>query len=178
MAHKYYTPSDDFTAVSLRNYDKENLEPRSFFFIFLVFNTFVILLSLITILYPIKLCHNFICGFLSIQLHIKNIKIKIYHILCTIIIGFYIYLYFALKTKVQGFIPNKNETYSQRMARLDKIWVVESEIWMVFIIIISLISIYRNAYLFNEEIQLEEKIKKIDLEIRKKNENNNEKNAN
>ena len=52
------------------------------------------------------------------------------------------------------------------MIRLDQKWVVESEIWMTFLIIISLISIYRNAHLFNRELQNEEKIKKIDEKIK------------
>ena len=52
------------------------------------------------------------------------------------------------------------------MIRLDQKWVVESEIWMTFVIIISLISIYRNAHLFNRELQNEERIKKIDEKIK------------
>ena len=52
------------------------------------------------------------------------------------------------------------------MIRLDQKWVVESEIWMTFLIIISLISIYRNAHLFNRELQNEERIKKIDEKIK------------
>ena len=57
------------------------------------------------------------------------------------------------------------------MLRLDKKWFVESEIWMVFLIIICLISIYRNAHLFNKELLLDEKLKKIDEN--KESENNN-----
>ena len=157
--------NDDFSAISLNKFQSNDLKKTNLLFRFLVFNTFVALLLLITILYPFKKYKELLVKFFSIQLSINNMKLKIYHILL-IIIGLYITLYYYLKVIARTFIPNKNETYIQRMIRLDQKWVVESEIWMTFLIIISLISIYRNAHLFNRELQNEERIKKIDEKIK------------
>ena len=105
---------------------------------------------------------------MSFQLTFKNLSLKIYHVLF-LIIGFYVFLYFLLKISVKKYIiRNKNETYHQRMMRLNQKWLVESEIWMVFLNIISLISIYRNAILYNKELLIDEDIKRINDEINKK----------
>ena len=162
MNQKY---NDDFSAISLNKFQSNDLKKTNLLFRFLVLNTFVVLLLLTTILYPSKKYKELLVKFFSIQLSINNFKIKIYHILL-IIIGLYITFYYYLKVTAQAFIPNRNETYIQRMIRLDQKWVVESEIWMAFLIIISLISIYRNAHLFNRELQNEERIKKIDEKIK------------
>ena len=161
--NKIYTSDDDFSAISL---NKNKFRQKNLLFDFLVFNTFVMLFLLITILKPPKLYKKFIIKFFSFSFKIKDVIIKIYHILF-FIIGLYISLYFFLKKESYKIIPPASETYVQKMQRLDKKWVVESEIWMTFLIIICLISIYRNAHLFNKEIQAEEKIKEIEEEIMK-----------
>ena len=167
MNHKYNTFDNDFSAVTLKNFEENNLGQKSLFFRFLVLNTSISLFLLFSVLYPIKIYKKLVVKFFNIHLFIKSTKIKIYHILFIIIV-IYIYLYITLKLSLNQIIPDKNETYNQRMLRLNKKWVLESEIWMIFIIIISFISIYRNANLFNKEIQLDEKIKENVDKIKKK----------
>ena len=164
---------NDFSAVSLKDFKSNNLEKQNLFFRFLVINTFLAFFLLYSILYPTNLYKKVVVKFFSYQLSINKIQIKIYHILF-LIIGFYISLYIILKLSVQRFIVNKIETYKQRMIRLNEKWVIECEIWLIFLIIICLISIYRNAQLFNKEIKLEKKIIEIDEKIKKKeNDKNN-----
>ena len=164
---------NDFSAVSLKDFKSNNLEKQNLFFRFLVINTFLAFFLLYSILYQTNLYKKVVVKFFSYQLSINKIQIKIYHILF-LIIGFYISLYIILKLSVQRFIVNKIETYKQRMIRLNEKWVIECEIWLIFLIIICLISIYRNAQLFNKEIKLEKKIIEIDEEIKKKeNDKNN-----
>ncbi len=167
MSHKYTYAKDDFSAVNINNYESKE-KSQNVFFKYLVLNTFVVLVLLITILYPPKLYKKFVVKFFSIQLSLKNIKIKIYHILL-IIISIYVTLYFYLKMQHINFVIESHATYAEKVLQLREKRVVESEIWMIFLIIISLVSIYRNAHLFNREIQNEEKIIKINEEIRKKN---------
>jgi hypothetical protein len=72
---------------------------------------------------------------------------------------------------VKNIVVPSNLTYIERMKAFDQKWVIESEIWMTFLIIICILTIYRNANLFNKENQLKEKIEKIDEQI-KRNETN------
>ena len=163
---KYNNNYRDFSAVSIINFNI--LTETSLVFKFLLFNVFIILVFLITILYPINFYKKLVVKFFSFQLTFKNLSLKIYHVLF-LIIGFYVFLYFLLKISVKKYIiRNKNETYHQRMMRLNQKWLVESEIWMVFLNIISLISIYRNAILYNKELLIDEDIKRINDEINKK----------
>ena len=161
----------EFTAINLKEFKLNNSERHDLLFRLLVLNTFIVLVLLISILYPLNSYKKIIVKFFSIQLSISKIKLKIYHVLF-LILGVYIYLYYCLKITVQQYIIKSNETYTQKLIRLDKKWVIESEIWMIFLIIICLLSIYKNAHLFNKEIKLNEKIKDINKEIINNNNNN------
>ena len=161
----------EFTAINLKDFKLNNSERHDILFRLLVLNTFIVLVLLISILYPLNSYKKIIVKFFSIQLSISKIKLKIYHVLF-LILGVYIYLYYCLKITVQQYIIKSNETYTQKLIRLDKKWVIESEIWMIFLIIICLLSIYKNAHLFNKEIKLNEKIKDINKEIINNNNNN------
>ena len=161
----------EFTAINLKDFKLNNSERHDILFRLLVLNTFIVLVLLISILYPLNSYKKIIVKFFSIQISISKIKLKIYHVLF-LILGVYIYLYYCLKITVQQYIIKSNETYTQKLIRLDKKWVIESEIWMIFLIIICLLSIYKNAHLFNKEIKLNEKIKDINKEIINNNNNN------
>ena len=161
----------DFKTINLKDFKSQNLEKTSIIFSLLVINTFIVLIILATILYPPKSYKKIIVQFFSSQISLNKFKLKIYHILL-LFIGFYIILYFLLKIFVeQEYNRKQTETYVERMIKLDKKWVIESEIWMLFLIIICLISIYRNAHLFNKEIRLDEKLKEINENIKKKDNN-------
>ena len=161
----------EFTAINLKDFKLNKSERHDILFRLLVLNTFIVLVLLISILYPLNSYKKIIVKFFSIQLSISKIKLKIYHVLF-LILGVYIYLYYCLKITVQQYLIKSNETYTQKLIRLDKKWVIESEIWMIFLIIICLLSIYKNAHLFNKEIKLNEKIKDINKEIINNNNNN------
>ena len=158
----------DFKTINLKDFNAQNLEKSSIIFSILIINTFIVLIILTTILYPPKSYKKIVVNFFSSQISLNKFKLKIYHILF-LIIGFYIFFYFFLKIFVeQQYNRKQDETYVQRMIRLDKKWVIESEIWRIFLIIICLISMYRNAHLFNKEIALDEKLKEIEEKIKKK----------
>lgn len=62
---------------------------------------------------------------------------------------------------VKNIVVPSNLTYIERMKAFDQKWVIESEIWMTFLIIICILTIYRNANLFNKKINLKKKLKKL-----------------
>ena len=156
---------------SEKNKNKLNrLRETNYLFSFLVFNTFVFLVLLMSILKPLEIYKKYVVKFFDISFTVKNIKIKVYHILF-FILGLYISLYIYLKMAVKNIVVPSNLTYIERMKAFDQKWVIESEIWMTFLIIICILTIYRNANLFNKENQLKEKIEKIDEQI-KRNETN------
>jgi len=166
MSQKYYSDEDDFTAVSLNKNKLNRLRETNYLFSFLVFNTFVFLVLLMSILKPLEIYKKYVVKLFDISFTVKNIKIKVYHILF-FILGLYISLYVYLKMAVAKIEIPTNLTYIERMKVFDQKWVIESEIWMTFLIIICILTIYRNANLFNKENQLKEKIEKIDEQIKR-----------
>ena len=68
------------------------------------------------------------------------------------------------------FYPSPNDKYGQKMAKLDRKWVLESQSWLAFLIIICLLSIYRNSQLFSQEKKLDETNNELDKNKTKKNE--------
>ena len=45
------------------------------------------------------------------------------------------------------YVPDKTETYERRMYKLSNKWLIESEMWLTFLIIVEILSIYRIATL-------------------------------
>ena len=170
MSQKYYSDEEDFTAISLNKNKLNRLRETNYFFSFLAFNTFVFLLLLLSILKPLEIYKKYVVKFFDISFTVKSLKIKVYHILF-FIFGLYVSLYVYLKMEVAKIVVPSNLTYIERMKAFDQKWVIESEIWMTFLIIICILTIYRNANLFNKENQLKEKIEKFDEQI-KRNETN------
>lgn len=47
----------------------------------------------------------------------------------------------------QLYVPDKTETYEKKMFKLNQKWLIESEMWLTFLIIAEILSIYRLAVL-------------------------------
>ena len=95
MSQKYYSDEEDFTAVSLNKNKLNRLRETNYLFSFLVFNTFVFLVLLMSILKPLEIYKKYVVKFFEISFTVKNIKIKVYHILF-FILGLYVSLYVYL----------------------------------------------------------------------------------
>jgi len=64
---------------------------------------------------------------------------------------------------------SKNEIYDRRMYRLSQKWLIESEMWLVCLIIVELASIYKFANLNDQRLEIgkalgmtEEQIKSLE----------------
>ena len=146
-----------------------NKQGKGPLFAFLLTSSFVFLVFLVSVLKPHRLYKKFIGYLFSISITINNSKYKVKHFLL-LVAGFYGTLYFFLLMQGRQYYPNPNDTYRSKMSKLDKKWVLESQSWLAFLIIICVLSIYRNSYLFSLEKKLEETIKELDKNKTKKNE--------
>ena len=138
----------EFSAISL-NILNPNKITRDLIFYILLVNTIFVLISLTLILNPSNLIRHYFLKFV----HISILNIKLYHLLI-LIIGFYSYLYFSLKDAFDEIDTDTFQFVLERFVKFNKVYEIESKVWLVFIIIICLLSIYRQAYLINKEEKL------------------------
>ena len=138
----------EFSAISLNILNSNKITRDALFYILLV-NTIFSLISLTLILNPSNSIRYYFLKF--VQTSIFNIKL--YHILI-LIIGFYSYLYFNLKDAFDEIDTDTFQFVLERFVKFNKVYEIESKVWMVFIIIICHLSIYRQAYLINKEEQI------------------------
>ena len=143
---------NDFLAISLNKLNPNKIT-RDIIFYFLLVNTIIALILLIIILNPSKSVRNFFLKFIK-----KSIfKIRLYHILF-LIIATYFYYYLYLKDCFEQIDVDTFKFYYERLNKFHRSYEIESKIWMVFIIIVCLLSIYRYAYLINKEERIKNNI--------------------
>ena len=143
---------NDFLAISLNKLNPNKIT-RDIIFYFLLVNTIIALILLIIILNPSKSVRNFFLKFIK-----KSIfKIRLYHILF-LIIAIYFYYYLFLKDCFEQIDVDTFKFYYERLNKFHRSYEIESKIWMVFIIIVCLLSIYRYAYLINKEERIKNNI--------------------
>ena len=143
---------NDFLAISLNKLNPNKIT-RDIIFYFLLVNTIIALILLIIILNPSKSVRNFFLKFIK-----KSIfKIRLYHILF-LIIAIYFYYYLFLKDCFEQIDVDTFKFYYERLNKFHRSYEIESKIWMVFIIIVCLLSIYRYVYLINKEERIKNNI--------------------
>jgi hypothetical protein len=53
---------------------------------------------------------------------------------------------------------SKSETYEKKMYRLNQKWLIEAEIWLVFLILVELCSIYKLVIMDDQRTYVAEKM--------------------
>ena len=142
-------------------------------FAFLLTSSFVFLALLISVLKPHKLYKKYLGKIYSISITISNFPYKLHHFLL-LVAGFYGSLYFFFLMQGGQFRPNKLDSYRIKMEKLDKKWVIESQLWLAFLNLVCILSVYKNIKLFNDETSLFEKIDEYDKELVKTKQKKNE----
>ena len=155
--------SDELKKYLLRKQGKGPL------FAFLLSSSTIFLIFLISVLKPNRFYKKFIDYLFSINVTIKGYKYSLHHFLL-LIAGFYGSLYFFLLMQGRQNYPSKMDTYTMKMEKLDRKWVNESQCWLAFLIVVCLLSIYKNTKLFNVEANLDKQLAKYDEKKNKKNE--------
>ena len=138
----------EFTPISLNKLNSNKITRDIMFYIILA-NLTIVLILITLILNPSKTIRNYFLKFI----HISIFKIKLYHIFL-LIIGFYSYLYFNLKDDFERIDTEKFQFVYERYVKFNRAYEIESKIWMIFIFICCLLSIYRYAFLINKEEQI------------------------
>ena len=144
---------NNFETISLNKLKSKDLVGNHLLFYLLIINTIIALLLLTIIINPYKSTKKYFLKLIQTSI----LKIKLYHI-SILIIGVYLYIYFYLKAVLDKIDLDKFDLVHNRLLKFQLAYELESEIWMVFIIIVCLISIYRYAYLINKEEQIKKQL--------------------
>ena len=152
-----------FQSQELKKYllEKQGKGPL---FAFLLTSAIVFLALLVSVLKPHRLYKALLGKIYNITITIGNFPYKLHHFLL-LLAGFYGSLYFFFVMQGGQFRPNKLDPYRVKMAKLDRKWVIESQLWLAFLNIVCILSIYKNIKLFNAETSLFEKIDEYNKEL-------------
>ena len=145
--------SDELKKYLLRKQGKGPL------FAFLLSSSTIFLVFLISVLKPNRFYKKFLDFLFGINIKIKGYKYSLHHFLL-LVAGFYGSLYFFLLMQGRQNYPSKMDTYTMKMEKLDRKWVNESQCWLAFLIVICLLSVYKNTKLFNVEGNLDKQLEK------------------
>lgn len=141
----------------------EDILNKGIFYYFLFNSAIVSILFLLSVLKPHRLYKVVLSKFFNMTFKSNGAEWKVYNILL-FIIGFYglLFVFLQLQTekKIEMELPPEI-----RMERLGRKWENETNLWLVTLTIICLVSVYRNAMLFTEEESLKKKIAETDKEI-------------
>ena len=155
--------SDELKKYLLRKQGKGPL------FAFLLSSSTIFILLLISVLKPNRFYKNFLDFLFSINVTIKGYRYSLHHFLL-LLAGFYGSLYFFLLMQGRQNYPSKMDTYTMKMEKLDRKWVNESQCWLAFLIVVCLLSVFKNTKLFNVEANLDKQLAKYEEKKNKKNE--------
>lgn len=141
----------------------EDILNKGILYYFLFNSAIVSIVFLLSVLKPHRLYKVILSKFFNMTFKYNNADWKIYNVLL-VIIGFYgllfLFLQLQIERKIESDLPPEI-----RMERLGRKWQIETNIWLATLVIICLVSVYRNAMLFTEEQTLRKKIEETDKEI-------------
>ena len=141
----------------------EDILNKGILYYFLFNSAIVSIVFLLSVLKPHRLYKVILSKFFNMTFKYNNADWKVYNVLL-VIIGFYgllfLFLQLQIERKIESDLPPEI-----RMERLGRKWQIETNIWLATLVIICLVSVYRNAMLFTEEQTLRKKIEETDKEI-------------
>lgn len=133
-------------------------------FKFIFANALISVVFLISVLKPHRIYKEYLGKFFNIEFTYNKAKWKIYNLLFLVIV-FYLILFMFIKLQISQYKVHKMDNHATKMSKLDKKWLLESELWLTFLILCCLITIYRCAQLFTEESKLKDEIESINADI-------------
>ena len=136
---------------------------KGFLHYFLFNSVAVSLVLLFSVLKPHRLYKKFLSKFLAMKFTFNKGEWRVYNVLL-LVIGFYMLLFAFLELSVGK--RRENELPEVKMERLGRKWMIETNIWMTTLVLVCLISVYRNAMLFTEEEELKKEMEEIDKKFR------------
>ena len=140
----------------------KDLLHKGILYYFLLNSAIVALVFLISVLKPHRLYKKLLSSFFNMTFKYNKVDWKVYNILL-VIIGFYSLLFAFLQMTGETFY--ESDSPMLRMEKLGRKWQNETNLWMVTLIIICLVSVYRNAQLFSQEVQIKKEIEETEKQI-------------
>jgi len=150
--------------VSIQRKILKRLESEySLTYFVLLYMAFFSTLFVVSYLNPPKFYKDFISKLFNFGVRWRGFKWKIYHLLLGIDFVLGILLIFLQLLSFQ-FSPNFNvaETYDSKMYRLKYKWMLETQIWLLSLIVIEISSVYRLATIYDDIIHVKERINEIE----------------
>ena len=140
----------------------KDLLHKGILYYFLLNSAIVALVFLLSVLKPHRLYNKLLSSFFNMTFKYNKVHWKVYNILL-VIIGFYSLLFAFLQMTGETFY--ESDSPMLRMEKLGRKWQNETNLWMVTLIIICLVSVYRNAQLFSQEVQIKKEIEETEKQI-------------
>lgn len=153
MEHHHHGPPHEFDDKS-----------KGFLFYFIKYSAFFYMILCVTVLKPHRLYKKFLIKFLSLTFKFHDTLWEVYHLLILGVI-FYGALFSFLAFDLSTIHPKRAKTMEEKLLLLDKKWIKETMIWLVFIILVCILTIYRNALLFTKEAKLNEELEQTKKQV-------------
>lgn len=131
---------------------------------FLSFSAFISVILLISVLKPHRLYKKILSKVLNKTFKYNGSDWKIYHLLF-IVIGLYGLIFVFLQMEKGNSKPEENDSVDVRMVKLGQKWRTEMNLWLSTLILVCLISVYKNAGLFTKEEELKKEIEEINKQL-------------
>lgn len=131
-------------------------DEHSMMFKFIFYSAIITTLFLISYLRPPMFYKKFMSKFFNLSFKWRGAYWKIYNMVF-IILFLQMFLLLVLKVHSDEFSPSfrRNESSEKKLYRLKHKWLVEAEIWLLSLIIIEIITIYRLNTLFDRRREME-----------------------
>jgi hypothetical protein len=147
-----------FVSIQRRVLKRMESEYGLTYFVLLYMAVFTTLF-VVSYLNPPKFYKDFVSKIFNMGIRWRGFKWKVYHLFLAFDFVLGILLIFLQLLSFQ-FSPNLNvvETYENKMYRLKYKWMLETQIWLLSLIIIEISSLYRLASIYDDMVIIKEKI--------------------
>jgi hypothetical protein len=113
----------------------------------------------LSFLKPPKFYKDFISKIFNISFKWRGATWKVYHLISGFLMMLGVLLFY-MKMQDDQFSRNKQavESYENRLFRLKFKWILETEIWLLALVVIELLSIHRLVYIYDKSVQLKQNL--------------------
>lgn len=141
----------------------EDLSKTGLYYI-IKYSCFFHIILLVSVLKPHRVYKKILSRVLSLTFKFQGALWEVYHLLLVGII-FYGTIFTFLLFELSSIQPHHIKARREKLQALDRKWVKETMLWMTFIVIVCIATIYRNAALFTKEEKINNTLKELQKEM-------------
>jgi membrane protease YdiL (CAAX protease family) len=131
---------------------------------FLFYSGIISVIIFISVLKPHRIYKKVLSIFFNKTFKFNNADWKIYHLLIIVII-FYGLIFAFLRMELGNYHLDENDSMDVRMTKLGQKWKTETNLWLITLILVCLLSLYKNASLFTKEAQIQKELDDITKQL-------------